>query len=118
MTITGTVVAEGNISFTGNNIIVTAVPPYPALIAQGNIVGGSGNNLTITGVVYSEGNFEFNDCNNFVFSGNLIVGGDIQLASANNFNITFVANDPPYFSGGGSGGDPSINSISNSWGEI
>lgn len=121
VTINGTIIAEGNINLTGNNITVTATSPYPALIAQGDIAGDSNSNYTITGSIFTEGNLTFNNINNFTFTGSIVAYGNIELSRSNNFNITFVPSVPPFISDSQSssgGGTPAVNSVSNTWAEI
>lgn len=113
VTLNGTIVTTGNINMTGSdNIVVTATPPYPALVAEGNFLFQNASNITVAGLIYvganMSGNFLSQRAENINFTGTILIKGNFNLQGSKDVTITYdpsiLGNPPPGFSGGGGTG--------------
>lgn len=100
VTITGTIVATGNIQMQNNeDITITPTGNYPALVTQNKILMNNSEDVTITGLVYSGSDFIMNNSEGFKLNnGALIVGGLLRGNDSTTVDITYSSGlNPPYF---------------------
>ena len=120
-TLKGTLVATGNITFQGQNIIAAQAIPgdpltyHPAVIALGSI-GGGDQNLRIKGMVFADGSVDLNPCD---VTGLIIAAGVTLRGSFSVIHDPKYGVPPPGFTWPPSFimSDPSPRAMLGSWSE-
>ena len=102
VTINGTIIAMGNINLSDTqNVIIIPTSPYPALVADGNIIGGNTLNSVINRLIYAVGNINMDYNTSLTVIGSIITNGNVELQDGINITITYdpdlEENPPPYF---------------------
>jgi len=108
----GTIVAENDVIFLGNNVAITATPPTMPAVVTGTSITSDADGITILGVVYCGNGF---DCHgdNLTLQGALIA---VNTLAANGMNKN-IAFDPNYASNVRGLGKPGAGKIW-SWKEL
>ncbi len=89
----GTIVADNDVKFEGNNVAITATPRTMPAVVAGNRVTSVANNITMKGLVYCGNGFECHG-NDLTIQGALIA---VNTLSAKGFDKD-IAFDPNYAS--------------------
>jgi hypothetical protein len=119
MTFNGTLVANGDVTFTSANSVAfnpeaTVMGTKPAIIAGGSVNIGAGNNIIFNGSVYAYQNIIMDQTNNLTLNGGgLIFGNDLTSDHTNNIILnTGSKTDGTGFEGGQQGtGAPTLSNF-------
>ncbi|HPQ81828.1 MAG TPA: hypothetical protein PLZ86_08935, partial [bacterium] len=92
VTINGTVVSRGSVTLSGNeNITITAVPPNPAIIAEGAVLFSGTSDVTINGWVITLSTLTMTGNTGVESNGGFIAAGDVTFTGNSDIDVSFVA---------------------------
>ena len=88
----GTLIARGSVTMAGNeNIVITAVSPNPAIIAEGAILFSGTSDVVINGWVITLSTLTMTGTTGVSASGGFIAAGDVTFTGNSDTNVSFVA---------------------------